>query len=240
MLEKPGRISIFIGNFGSGKTEIALNYAIKIHDKGKKVTVVDLDIINPYFRTRVVREYLEGKGIAVVSPRGQLANADVPALSPAIYGALEETGGCGIFDVGGDDIGATVLGRFKSNLPDGAFNLFLVVNTCRPFTRDVDGIVTIMRGIEQTSRLRVNALVSNTNLGTETSPTTILEGHRIITAAARRLDLPVAFMGVRRDLIEAVGDVDVPVLPVDLFMKPPWYDGGEGGVVDPLLRNLPR
>lgn len=240
MLEKPSRLSIFTGNFGSGKTEIALNFAIRIHENGKQVTVVDLDIINPYFRTRVVRETLEGKGIAVVSPRGKLANADVPALPPAIYGVLEGHGGYGIFDVGGDDIGATALGRFKNHLPAGAFNLFLVVNTCRPFTRDVDGIITVMRGIEKTSRLQVNALVSNTNLGSETDAATILKGHRIVTEAARRLDLPVAFIGVRRDLVTALGDVDVSVLPVDLFMKPPWYDGGEVEAVNPLLQILPR
>lgn len=240
MFKEPGRINIFTGYFGSGKTEIALNYAMSTRKSGKKVTLVDLDIINPYFRTRVVRADLEGKGVAVVSPQGKLANADVPALPPAIYGVLEGNGGYGIFDVGGDDIGATALGRFKSYLPAGAYNLFLVVNTCRPFTRDADGIIAVMRGIEKTSRLQVNALVSNTNLGSETNVNTILEGHRVVTEAARQAGLPVAFMGVRRDLVEAVGDVDVPVLPVDLFMRPPWYDGGEVEAVDPLLRILPR
>lgn len=224
MLKELRPISIFTGCFGSGKTEIALNYAIKIHDSGKKVTVVDLDIINPYFRTRVVREYLEGKGITVVSPRGKLADADVPALSPAIYGVLQGHGGYGVIDVGGDDIGATALGRFKNYLPAGAFNLFLVVNTCRPFTGDVDGIIAVLRSIEKTSRLQVTALVSNTNLGPETDVAAVLEGHRIITGAARQLDLPVAFIGARRDLAPSLGEVDVPVLPVDLFMKPPWYD----------------
>lgn len=240
MLTKPGRINIFVGALGSGKTEIALNFAVKLHDGGEKVTVVDLDIINPYFRTRVVREYLEGKGLAVVSPQGKLAGADLPALSPAIHGVMEGYGGCGVFDVGGDDIGATALGRYKTYLPEGAFNLFLVINTCRPFTRDVDGITTLLRGIERASRLRVTALVSNTNLGSETDVATILEGHGIVKEAARTLDLPIAFMGVRRELVEAVGKVDVPVLPVELFMKPPWYDGGEQEAVAPLLRVLPR
>lgn len=225
-LFKPEKINIFTGNFGSGKTEIALNYAITIRDRGENVTVVDLDLINPCFRTRVVRDYLESLGVAVVSPPGKLANADVPALQPDILGVLEGQGGCGIFDVGGDDVGATVLGRFKNYLPVGAFNLFLVVNPCRPFTRNIQGITAVKQGVERASRLQVNALVSNANIGSETDAATVLEGHRIVTEAARRLDLPVAFLGVRGDLVEAMGDMQVPVLPVEQFMRPPWNEAG--------------
>jgi len=233
------RLSIFTGNFGSGKTEVALNYALKIHADGNQVSIADLDIINPYFRTRMVRECLESMGITVVSPWGKLAGADVPALPAAIYGVLQGNAGYGVIDVGGDDIGATVLGRFKNNLPAGAFNLFLVVNVCRPFTRDVEGITTVLRSIEKTSRLRVNALVSNTNLGPETDVPVILEGHRVVQEAARQLGLPVAFACARRDLAASLGDLNIPVLPLDLFMKPPWYDGGEPESPDPHLRIPP-
>lgn len=222
LFEKPKRISIFAGYFGSGKTEISLNYAIKIHKMGEKVAVVDLDLINPYFRTRVVKSHFEDKGIKVVSPGDKLANADVPALSPAIYGVLEGQNGYGVFDVGGGDIGAVVLGRFKNNLPDGAFNLFLVVNTCRPFTRDKGGIITALRDIEKTSRLKVSALVSNTNLGSETDASTVLEGYRITSEAAQFLNLPVAFVSTRADLVGSLDEINVPVLPLTLFMKIPW------------------
>jgi len=189
---------------------------------GKKVAVVDLDLINPYFRTRVVKSYFEDKGIKVVSPEGKFANADVPALSPAIYGVLEGKNSYGVIDVGGGDIGTVVLGRFKNHLPDGAFNLFLVVNTCRPFTRDMGGITTALRDIEKTSRLKVNALVSNTNLGSETDASVVLEGYRIISEAAQFLNLPVAFVSARADLVKSLGEINVPVLPLNLFMKVPW------------------
>ncbi|MCL6634512.1 MAG: hypothetical protein K6T29_01930 [Peptococcaceae bacterium] len=219
-MEKP--VSIFTGYFGSGKTEIALNYALRIREKGERVTVVDLDLLNPYFRTRTVRDFLEAREVEVVSPRGRLAGADVPALPPEIYGVLEGNRGYGVFDVGGDDIGATALGRFKSHLTAGAFNLFFVVNTCRPFTRDVDGIASVLRGVERAARLQVSALVGNSNLGPETDVPVVLEGLRVVTEAARRLGLPVAFAGVLRDLAGALGDVGVPLLPLDLHMKPPW------------------
>lgn len=225
MREKTVRISIFTGNIGSGKTEIALNYAMKKLEEGSQVTVVDLDIINPYFRTRTVREYLEGRGLTVVSPEGKLAGADVPALSPAIYGVLQGKSGLGVFDVGGDEVGAIALGRYKNHLVPGDYALFFVVNACRPFTRDVKGITTVLREIERASRLRVNALVSNTNLGPATDAATFLEGHHTVVEAARRLELPVAFAAVRRDLVEDVGEIGLPLLPLDLFMKPPWLDG---------------
>lgn len=222
LFEKLKRISIFTGYFGSGKTETALNYAIKIKGTGKKVTLVDLDLINPYFRVRQVKKDFEEKGIAVVSPPGKLAGADIPALPPAIHGVLENPDVYGVFDVGGGDIGATVLGRFKNKLPDGAFNLFLVVNTCRPYSRDADDIISITRAIEESSRLNVSALVSNTNLGPETDVKTILAGHRIITEAAASMGLPVAFMCARGDLAAEVADADVPVLSLTTFMKTPW------------------
>lgn len=222
LLDGLKRISIFVGYFGSGKTETALNYAIWIKEMGKKVTVVDLDLINPYFRIRQVKKRFEEKGIKVVSPEGKLANADIPALPPAIYGVLESADGYGVFDVGGGDIGAVALARFKNNLPDGAFNLFLVVNTCRPYSSDAESITSIARDIERTSRLKVSALVSNANLGPETDVTIIREGHRIISAAAALLDLPVAFISARPDMAEVLGEMDVPVLPLKLFMKTPW------------------
>jgi hypothetical protein len=221
-VKKLKRISIFAGNFGSGKTEIALNYAAKIHETGDKVVVVDLDLINPYFRTRLVKKNFEDKGIKVVSPEGKLANADVPALSPAIYGVLEGKNIYGVFDVGGGDIGSVVLGRFTDHLPEGTYNLFLVVNTCRPFTRDTDGIITVSREIEKTCRLKFTAIVSNTNLGPGTDTATVLEGYRITSEAARILNLPVAFVCVLENMVDSLKGIDVPVLPLTMFMKVPW------------------
>ncbi len=224
-MQKLKRINIFTGAFGSGKTELALNYAVKLLETGKKVTVVDLDLINPYFRIRSVREALETRGINVVSPRGRLAGADVPALPPAILGVLEDSSTYGVLDVGGDDIGAAALGRFKNNLAEGSFNLYFVVNTCRLHTRDVPGILSVLERVEKASRLQINALISNPNLGPETVPETILEGHQLVLEAAHQLKLPVAFLGVRRNLADRLKNQEVPVFPLDLMLKLPWQDG---------------
>lgn len=216
------KLTIFTGNFGSGKTEITLNLALELKKDGRQVTVVDLDIINPYFRTRVVSDHLAAGGIDMICPEKSLQNADVPALSPAIRGVLEGHRGHGVVDVGGDDIGSVVLGRFKGLLQEGAYNLIMVVNACRPSTRDVEGIIRQAEAIEGTSRLKINSLVNNTNLGPETDLRVICEGQRVVVGAAARMGLPVAFAGVRRDLAGEAAGLGVPVLPLDLFMKPPW------------------
>lgn len=242
MLKNFSRLIFFSGGFGSGKTEIALNFALALHKQGNKVKLVDLDIINPYFRTRIVRGLLLGLGIEVVSPGGKLAEADMPALTPAIRGVLEgHRDEYGVFDVGGDDIGSIILGRFKKYLAAGAFSLFLVVNACRPYTLDVAGIISMLKSIEKTAKLKVTGLVSNTNLGPETGVETIRNGHRVIIEAATHLGLPVVFLGVREDLAGSIGDIDVPVLPLKLFMHMPWHEQWEEKTVvpstmDPFLR----
>lgn len=217
------RISVFTGGFGSGKTETALNYALSLRGRGEEVTVVDLDVINPYFRVRAVRESLENKGIKVISPGGKLSGADVPALPAAIYGIFKGPGHA-VVDVGGDDIGSIALGRFREQLNAEPCNIFFVVNSCRPNTSDQSGIIRMLRGIEKTSRLKVNAFICNTNLGRQTDAKTILEGYGFIAGVASQLGLPVAFIAARRDLADQLGNPGVPVLPIDIFMKPPWED----------------
>ncbi|RJQ30726.1 MAG: hypothetical protein C4589_02680 [Peptococcaceae bacterium] len=225
MFENLPRITVFSGGFGSGKTEITLNFALALYGRGKKVKIVDLDIINPYFRTRVVRERLSSLGVEVISPEGKLAGADVPALNPAVWSVLQEhSEEHGVFDAGGGDIGAIILGRFKKYLLPGGYNLFLVVNTCRPYTRDPAGIISMLQSIEKAAGVKVTGLVSNPNLGAETGVETIRNGHRVIVETAARLGLPVVFLGVREELAGDIGFVDVPVLPLKLFMRMPWHD----------------
>jgi hypothetical protein len=225
MFKNLSRITIFSGGFGSGKTELTINFALALHEQGKKVRVVDLDIINPYFRTRAVRERLLNRGVEVISPEGKLAGADVPALNPAVWSVLQEhSAEYGVFDAGGGDIGSIILGRFKKYLLPGGYNLFLVVNTCRPYTRDPAGIISMLQSIEKAAGVKVTGLVSNPNLGLETTVETIRNGHRVIVETAARLGLPVVFLGVREELAGDVGIVDVPVLPLKLFMRMPWHD----------------
>ncbi|WP_347487543.1 hypothetical protein ABDB91_10305 [Desulfoscipio sp. XC116] len=227
MLSDVKRITLFTGNLGSGKTELAINFALWLKKQYARVGIVDLDIINPYFRTRIMREELEKIGLRVICPPGELAGADVPALPSSILGVLEDERGQGVFDVGGDEIGATALGRFKPYLPDGSYNMFFVANACRPFTRTAEGIIEMLRSVEKASRLQVSALVSNTNLGSDTEPDTIQAGHAIIEDAARQLGLPVTFLAVHSPLARemTVRMPDTPIFPIEKNMMPPWAAG---------------
>ncbi|WP_333871071.1 hypothetical protein [Desulforamulus putei] len=224
-------VTIFTANLGSGKTEISINFARMLHRRGEKVSLVDLDIINPYFRTRLAKDNLASQGLQVICPPGHLVNADVPALTPAIRGALQATDGYCVCDVGGDDVGAIALGAYKPFLPEGRFDLYFVVNTCRPFTRDFDGVAKIMRSIETNSRLKVTGLVSNTNLGRQTDAQVMVEGYGKVLQMAERLGLPVAFLASPGPLVKEVAArlPGVPILPLEFYMKTPWEEVcGEG------------
>ncbi|MTI79390.1 MAG: hypothetical protein FH758_00700 [Firmicutes bacterium] len=216
-------VTIFTGNLGSGKTEIAINYALNLRKQHQKVYLVDLDIINPYFRTRLARESLEDAGLNVVCPAAEMANADVPALSPAIRGAMQVENGFCVCDVGGDDVGAIALGRFKPFLPSQRYNFYFVVNACRPLTGTVEGIEKMFRSVEDTSRLQASALVNNTNLGAETDADVVIEGLEVVKQAAEKLNLPVAFTTARQEIVPKLKDKGLSnVLPLDFYMLPPW------------------
>lgn len=219
-------VTIFTANLGSGKTEISINFSRLLQQRGEKVSLVDLDIINPYFRARLAKDNLASQGLRVICPPGHLVNADVPALTPAIRGAMQASEGYCVCDVGGDDVGAIALGMFKSYLPEGRYDLFFVVNTCRPFTRDFESVVKMMQGIEKNSRLNVTGLVSNTNLGRNTDAPVMAEGYHRVSEIGNRLGLPVVFMASPRALVAEVEALlpAVPVLPLDFYMKTPWEE----------------
>lgn len=181
-----------------------------------------MDVVNPYFRSREAKEMLEMEGVRVIIPCGGLAYADLPIIPPAIFGALQNPKGQVVFDVGGDDLGAVALGQFKGYLPEGAYDLWFVVNTCRPFTGDPDGIIRILREIEAASRLKVTGLINNTNLGEETTPEIPWEGLPVVQETAKRLGVPVVFTSLDKRLFDPEKQYPIPVFPIERFMLPPW------------------
>lgn len=217
-------ITLFTANLGSGKTEISINFSRFLKQKGHQVSLVDLDIINPYFRTRMAKDNLASQGLRVVCPPGELINADVPALTPAIRGALQATEGYCVCDVGGDDVGAIALGAYKPFLQGGRYDLYFVVNTCRPFTRDLAGVRKMLESIERNARMKVTGLVSNTNLGRQTDVASMVEGYHRVVGMAEQLNLPVAFLASPHNLAQEVQAQlpGVAILPLEFYMKTPW------------------
>ncbi|MEW6724367.1 MAG: ATP-binding protein [Bacillota bacterium] len=219
------RIVIFIGNFGSGKTELAINYAHLASEGREPISLVDLDNVSPLFRTREVHGKLRTMGVKLIAPEG-ISNTDLPVLPAEVYAPLQDPTARVILDVGGDDWGARALGPFQRYFRSGDYEAYFVVNTRRPFTRDVAGIIRAVGEVERAARIKATALVANTNLGDLTEGRHILEGLAVVREAAAALGLPVAFVGVRRDLVDTVreitGLIGIPVFPVDIYMLPPW------------------
>lgn len=218
------RINIFVGGFGSGKTEIAINYSIDCKKRYQQVAIVDLDIVNPYFRSREVKEILKLQGVKMVSPEGKLTYSDVPIISPEIKGLIQNQDFRLILDVGGDDVGSVVLGNFRNFIKDFDYEMFLVVNTFRPFTRNVSQIKQMTREIEHTSRLKITGIVSNPNLSIETDEENIIEGHKEIVKASKALDIPIKFVCVDERFIKKINKENIKesIFYIKPYMKLPW------------------
>ncbi len=218
------RITIFTGPFGSGKTEIAVNYALHLNRHGEKVGLVDLDIVNPYFRSRALSQWLKEAGIDLVSTQPGLEMADLPALSPRIFSFLQSPDHQVIFDVGGDPVGARVLGRFQPYFQTNPYRLWLVVNPYRPGYEEPERIVDLAREVEAASRLEIAGLIDNSNLGKLTDQKVRTEGTALVQAAATRLEVPVVFrtytdQAFLTELEQAGAE---RIFPLNLYMLPPW------------------
>ncbi len=217
------RVLLIVGNYGSGKTEVAVNLAIRLSAR-RKVSIADLDIVNPYFRCREARDEMVSHGIRVINPEGEFHSADLPIILPEIRGALLNREDMLILDVGGDDAGARVLGSLADVFVDGSYSMLQVINAKRPFTDSVEGCLKIGSEIEAASRLRITGLISNTHLMEDTDAATVMEGLRLTREVARRAELPVAFASVNEELREApdLQEADCPVLWIKRRMLPPW------------------
>jgi len=206
------RLTLFAGHYGSGKTNIAVNYALLLAKEGKRVCIADLDIVNPYFRTKDSAAVLEKAGVELISPRFANTNVDLPALPAESYRLVQDKSTYGVMDIGGDDRGAYALGRFTPYiLEENDYRMAFVVNFCRPLTTTAEDALEVMREIEAACGLKFNCIVHNTNLGPETTAETVtgakeklndlcsLSGlplwmHAATAAVARELDGPVLAM----------------------------------------------
>jgi cellulose biosynthesis protein BcsQ len=217
------RLRVFTGHFGSGKTEISINYALKLAEQGKKMCIADLDIVNPYFCTRDEKELLESKGIRLIATPKEYANAELGTIPLNTLAVFNDKSYEVVLDVGGDDQGAVALGQYNRYFREEDYDMYFVVNTTRPFTKDADGVIQYIREIEGASRLKVKYLINNSNLSYETQIEDIVNGHRIVKEVSERTGLPVKFTAVREDLVEMLPkEIDGEIFPIKIFMLPPW------------------
>jgi len=217
------RVTVLVGAYGSGKTEIAINAVQHLEPHYEQIAIADLDIVKPYFRTREFHLRLVQQNIRVIMPAGVMAQADLPALPPEVYAVLQNEAIKLIIDVGGDDAGATALAQYHHYFAAEGYEMLMVINTCRPFARNPAEIAELKGRIELRSRLKVTALVSNTNLGAETTAEVILRGHDIVRQVAEISGLPVAFTAVdQRLLAELQGKIEGEMFAITRQVLPPW------------------
>ena len=214
------RLTLFAGHYGSGKTNIAVNYALYLAKEGKKVCIADLDIVNPYFRTKDSAKELEAAGVHLVSPTFANTNVDLPALPAEAYRLVTDLQTYGIMDIGGDDRGAYALGRYvPAILEENNYRMAFVANCYRPLTRTPEDALEVMREIEAACGLKFTCIINNSNLGTETTPETVLDSSSYIQTLSELSGLPT---WLHTATIEVAGGLEgrlSPVLPLQLQEK---------------------
>lgn len=219
-----GGIVIVTGNYGSGKTEVSVNLAVEKRTSGIDVRLADLDLVNPYFRSREARHQLRELGIEVILPHEQYMAADLPILVPEVSGAIREQKAMVILDVGGDDVGATVLAALADRLRDVSVTMLQVVNPFRPFTDSIAACKKIKTEIETASKIKMRGVVGNANLIEDTEAEHIYEGYEFALGFARECGLELEFITVP-EILKPEIDFNrfiCPVLEIKRQLVPPW------------------
>ena len=209
------RLTLFAGHYGSGKTNIAVNYALHLAKEGKPVCIADLDIVNPYFRTADSKRELEKAGVTLISPQFANTNVDLPALPAEAYRLVEDKSIYGIMDIGGDDRGAYALGRYVPFMKEeNNYRMAFVANCYRPLTRTPEEALEVMREIEAACKLEFTCIVNNSNLGTETTAQTVEESFDYMQKLSQLSGLPLWLTTARADVAEKLNISNV--LPLQL------------------------
>jgi len=230
-------VTVLVGHFGSGKTEIAINGALDLVALGRRPVLVDLDVVKPYFRSRSARHLLREKGVRVIAPGGDNVYADLPVILPEIRTLLRDGSSQLILDAGGDPTGARVLGSLMDAIADEETDTLAVLNFRRPFTESVADAVAMIKEIEAAARRRVTGVVSNTHLMAETTPELVLDGYRLSQATAAEVGVRVAAVAIAEALLPQVGaeQFECQVLPLRRIVKPPFEPDGNRRATGPLF-----
>ncbi len=199
------RVTLLCGHYGSGKTNVAVNMAYDLKEKYSDVAIADLDIVNPYFRTKDSKEDLESRGITLISSEYAGTNVDIPAMPQQMYMITHNKDLHAVIDVGGDDRGALALGRIApAIMEENDYEMLFVINCYRPLTRDAESTLEVMREIEQACKIKFTAIVNNSNLGNETKAEDVLNSTAYAEEVSRITGLPIKCTCVYGDIYDSV------------------------------------
>ena len=218
------RFNLICGHYGCGKTNLSLNLALEAAQAGQKVTLVDMDLVNPYFRSSDYAAQLQHENIRIIAPVYANSNVDVPSLPPEVYGIFDSDE-LVIMDVGGDDVGATVLGRFSAQINALDYDLYYVINKYRNLTAEPEEAAKVLQEIERVSRLKASGIISNAHLKAETTAEVILSSleyarrvEELTGLTCRAVTVPKHIMTELKKKTEE-NNVKVPLYPIDIIVK---------------------
>ena len=216
------RITILTGHYGSGKSEFSINFALRADSDD--LALIDVDIVNPYFRSRERRALLEEHGIRVIgNSLRQDTGIDIPAISSEINAPLQSDKTKAVIDAGGDPAGARLLGRFRRLMPPENTDVFCVVNGSRPESATADRVVDMIRGIEEASGLEITGLVNNTHMLEHTQVSHIESGDALCKEVSSRTGIPIRYVGVFRPLVGDVPNhIEGEIIPISMYLREAW------------------
>ncbi|MDD4245140.1 MAG: hypothetical protein PHI62_03090 [Candidatus Methanomethylophilaceae archaeon] len=212
-------ITVVCGHYGAGKTNLSMNLAFD-SSESTETTLIDLDIVNPYFRSSDYRAALEARGIRVIGPNFANTNADTPSLPPSVDVALARSDRV-IIDAGGDDVGATVLGRYSEAIRSRGYDMIYVINMYRSMTQTPEEAVDILRSIEAASKLKATGIVNNSHLKDSTDADTVKASLDFAAEVSRMTSLPLLFTTAPRVVADSLNKI-TNVYPLDIHVRTPW------------------
>lgn len=218
----PSKITVICGHYGCGKTNLALNLAVEAAKRGRRSVIVDMDIVNPYFRSSDYSAFLKKHGVELIAPVFANTTLDTPVLPPEIYSVFSMENAEIFIDAGGDDVGATALGRLSRNFAEVDYEMLYVVNRYRILSTKPAETLTLLREIENASHLKATAVVNNSHLGVDTTVQTVLEAEGFAAEAARLCGLPLLYSTIPDFAVE--GDVPEHFRIVRRYVQFVWED----------------
>lgn len=218
------RIRIIVGHYGSGKTEFAVNYVMKLSETHDNVAIADMDVVNVYFRSREKAQMMTDAGIRVISSAfGHGANLDLPSISASVLAPLQDDNCQVVLDIGGDSTGARVLGSFKQLIAFKGYDMFLVVNAYREDTQTTEGVIKHIEEIQAQTGLTITGLINNTHLLRDTTLEDVEKGQLLVKSVSEALNIPIKYVSAIEKVAQTIpSDYDGEVLPIKMYMREEW------------------
>jgi hypothetical protein len=224
MLTNDKRIRIITGHYGSGKSEVSMNYVTKLRTmSSKKVALADVDIVNVYFRTREKKDLLKSMDILAIDSSINATTLDLPAVSPQVMAPINDKAYDYVIDVGGDNVGARVIGRFSDLIKQHDYDMFCVVNANREKTQTAQEVIEHIKAIEKASNLKVTGLINNTHLIRQTTIDDVLKGQEVAKEVSNKLNIPIKYVACLEKMANDLPEnLEGEILPIKLYMREDW------------------